>query len=93
LTRPGIPVNTLPPPPTNGTDEVLPPPAEKPVKVPDPAPVPQEKLTPDTTIISDVQQQRFVAHCRKHGMSEIGLNRWLRDNGINGVANIPLSKA
>jgi hypothetical protein len=93
------PATTLPPPPHNGAPEPdLPPPAEKPVKAPNPSPLPQgeePKAPPkqEVVYISDVQVERFVAHCKKQGMSEIGINRWLRDNGISSPVKIPLTVA
>jgi hypothetical protein len=79
---------TLPPEPTNGSpDPGLPPPAEEPVKVPDPAPIPTE------VFISDEQTVRFVAHAYKQGFSEMGLIRYLHSQGIKTTSQIPLSKA
>jgi len=87
---PESPVTTLPPPTTNGSpDPGLPPPAEKPVKVPDPAPIPSGQVV----FISDEQFVRLVAHAYKQGFSEIGLIRYLKSQGINTPAQIPLSKA
>jgi hypothetical protein len=54
---------------------------------------PLERPLRDIVYISDEQTQRFVAHCRKQGLSEIGINRFLKDQGIAGVAKIPMTKA
>jgi hypothetical protein len=68
------PSETLPPPPTNGPIEpILPSPAEKPVKVPNPAPIPTERV-----LLPDEQVVRFVAHAYKQGFSEMGLLRYLQ---------------
>jgi hypothetical protein len=81
---------TLPPPPENGSPEPgLPPPAEKPVQVPNPAPIPSEKVV----LLSDEQIVRFVAHAYKHGFSERGLIRYPKSQGINTPSQISLSKA
>jgi hypothetical protein len=49
-------------------------------------------LTASEVLISDVQQERFVAHAKKNGWSEEALSRFLDAQGIRGVPNIPLSK-
>jgi hypothetical protein len=67
----------------------LPPPAEKPVKVPDPSPIPSGQVV----FISDEQVVRFVAHAYKQGFSEIGLIRYLKSQGINTPAQNSLSIA
>jgi hypothetical protein len=72
--------NPEPPPPV----KIEPPPPEKPV---------EPKELRDIVYISDEQAQRFVAHCHKQGLSEIGIQRYLKDQGITGAANIPLVKA
>jgi hypothetical protein len=64
--------------------KVEPPPPEKPV---------EPKELRDIVYISDEQTQRFVAHCHKQGLSAIGIQRFLKDQGISGVAKIPLTKA
>jgi hypothetical protein len=94
---------TLPPPPTNGSpDPVLPPLAEKPVKVPDPAPIPVETTenpgtpapSPEKPVVylSDEQIIRFVQYSYKQGLSEMGLVRYLKTKGINSPSQIPLAK-
>jgi hypothetical protein len=81
---------TLPLPPENGSpDPGLPPPAEKPVKAPDPSPIPTEQVV----YIADEQVVRFVAHAYKQGFSEMGLIRYLKSQGINTPSQILLSKA
>jgi hypothetical protein len=89
------PAATLPPPPQNGTDDVSPPPAEKPVVVPNPAPIPieQKPSVQDVVYLSDEQIVRFTAYAYSKGLSELGLVKYLKTKGIPSPSKIPLSQA
>jgi hypothetical protein len=75
------------PPNSNPQPAVVPPP---PVVE---APPPKQVQEAPIVYISNEQTLRFVDHCRKQGLSEIGIQRFLKDQGIAGVAKIPLTKA
>jgi hypothetical protein len=73
----------VPPPPKNGTDEVLPPPAEKPTQPP----------SVELVFISDEQLVRLRQHAYQQGFSELGLQRYLKSEGITHPSQITLAKA
>jgi type IV secretory pathway VirB10-like protein len=77
---PPAPVKADPPPTEPPAPEAPEPPKTEP---------PQEQVT----YLSAEQQQIFVAHCKRQGLSEIGTQRFLKAHDIVGVAKVPLTQA